>query len=736
MSFFHAANYNEEKVRGNAMKKHLLTVLTGLTAASMAAVMPVTAFAAENDAAAEIDNETTESAQEESETREADMSAPESNVSAPEVHEDTVQNEDGSTTTTTTSTVTETTTTPLEPIVTTTPVNQEDSDYHTITDEEGNELESYEKTMTTAASEVSTETVTTTTVTTETSKMTNAVETGNATVENVTEEAAVKPADPAAEAAAKEFLEDQNVTSDFAIYADKVDESIGHVDGNVAVNTMATGGQVDIMNKDDSQYGTGNADPYAENGYSYIGSTENGTTIKTTSNQTKDGEVLSKLVVGEGVTVTDNAHGSTGHFQLETAETKEEGGVTSESAEKLAASDKRLADIEKTSDINNNLDQIAASGQKLIDATKDEEGTGSAENDLHKISAAIESLVQRQSSAFEDKTSILNVTIRSGLLTDARFTNELNNTKLFQDLVRKNASNTKVIVNVDCGDADEAGITSYFNPSNDINNYDNRAANLFWNFGAYAGKTTLESQWLGNIIAANATVHANAGIQSGRIVARTAGHKAGEIHMAVSGNVFTKKVSSEPVVIRSDKKSVIVLSEPGVTYKYRLKEPVLPEVPTEPSVPTTSDQPANPDVPVTPSTPDTPVIPDTTDTTKPDTDITKPDTNTATPSDLEKPSTPKKTDRTNAKTENSTPAEDVTLINVSSPDTGEPSQNVLGEARSNEIAPNTGETMQLVNSDGRLVQTGDESHMALWGGLFSASLCALGFSIAAEKRRS
>lgn len=752
------------------MKKYLLTVLTGLTAFSMAAATPVTVLAAENDAAetVETSSEGVDTAQETKETsNEGTDAAPETNetsdeeteaaqeiaeagtvTSTPEVHEDTIQNEDGSTTTTTTSTVTETTTTPLEPIITTTPVSEKDSDYHTITDEEGNELEAYEKTTTTAGAEVSTETVTTTTMTTETSQMTNAVEPENAVVENVTEDAEVAPANPAAEAAAKEFLEDQNVTSDFAIYADKLDESIGHVDGNVAVNTMATGGQVDIMNKDDSQYGEGNANPYAENGYSYIGSTENGTTIKTTSNQTKDGEVLSKLVVGENVTVTDNAHGSAGHFQLETAETKAEGGVTSESAEKLAAGDKRFADIETASDIKSNLDRIAAFGQKLIDATKDEEGAGSADNDLNKITAAIESLFQRKDAASENGTNILNITIHSRLLTDSRYTNELNNTKLFQDLVRKNVSNTKVIVSVDCGDADEvSGITSYCNPSNDINNYDNRAANLFWNFGAYAGKITLESQWLGNIIAANATVHANAGIQSGRIVARTAGHKGGEIHMAVSGNVVSKKVTGEPMVTRSDKKSVIVLSEPDVTYKYRLKdkpsEPVVPETPSEPDQPTTPDQPTNPDAPTTPdvpvnlSTPDAPVIP-TTDTTKPDTDSIVPDTNVATPSEIEKPSTPEKPDRTNAEAENSTPAGNVGLSNVSSPYTGELPQNVHGEARLNETSPNTGENVQLVNGDDgrRLVQTGDESNMPLWGGLFSVSLCALVFSIAAEKRKS
>ena len=300
------------------MKKHFFTVLTGLTAFSMAAATPVTVLAAENGAAAETvetssegvdtaqetnetSNEGTDAALETNETSDEETEAAQeiaeagTVTSTPEVHEDTIQNEDGSTTTTTTSTVTETTTTPLEPVITTTPVSEKDSDYHTITDEEGNELEAYEKTTTTAGAEVSTETVTTTTMTTETSQMTNAVETENAVVENVTEDAEVAPANPAAEAAAKEFLEDQNVTSDFAIYADKVDESIGHVDGNVAVNTMATGGQVDIMNKDDSQYGEGNANPYAENGYSYIGSTENGTTIKTTSNQTKDGEVLSKI---------------------------------------------------------------------------------------------------------------------------------------------------------------------------------------------------------------------------------------------------------------------------------------------------------------------------------------------------------------------------------------------------------------------------------------------------------
>lgn len=452
-------------------------------------------------------------------------------------------------------------------------------------------------------------------------------------------------------------------------------------------------------------------------------------TIKTTSNQTKNGEVLSKLVVGEDVTVTDNAHGSAGHFQLETAETKEEGGVTSESAEKLAASDKRLTDIEKMSDINTNLDQIAASGQKLIDATKDASGTGSLENDLHKISAAIESLVHRQSSASEDKTSILNVTIRSRLLTDARFTNELNNTKIFQDLVRKNASNTKVSVSVDCSDADkEAGITAYCNPSNDINNYDNRAANLFWNFGAYAGKITLDSQWIGNIIAANATVYANAGIQSGRIVARTAGHKAGEIHMAVSGNVLIKKTSSDPVVTRSDRKMVIVSSEPSVTYKYRLKEqpsePIVPDTPAEPEQPTT------PIEPVSPSVPDISVVPDTTDTTTPGTDTSGKDTKVVTSSDSKRSSTPGAvitlTDSTAPEKEGAT--------NEDGSYTEELPPLVLGEVRPNEGSGDSGEEPATKsNIQKRSPQTGDKSHMALWGSLAAASLCALGFTMAMQK---
>ncbi len=781
------------------MKKHLVTLLTGLTAVSMAASMPVAVFAAESDAAAETtaeaDQEVTMDTQEHAETTEpvakaleaaketepsastpevqeetetqapelhgeTETSEPESVTSTPEVHEETVQNADGSTTTTTTSTITETTTTPLDPMVTTTPVNKEDSDYHTITDEDGNELEAYEKTTTTASSEVSTETVTTTTVTTETSQMTNAVETENATVENVTDAGNVTQADAETETAAKEFLEDQNVTSDFAIYADKVDESIGHVDGNVAVNTMATGGQVDIMNKDDSQYGAGNADPYAGNGYSYVGSTENGTTIKTTSNQTKDGEVLSKLVVGEDVTVTDNAHGSAGHFQLETATTKEEGGVTSESASHLAASDRRLADLEKTSDINQNLDQIAESGQKLIDATKDENGTGSADNDLYKIAAAIESLVQRQNtenSVIENGTNILNVTIHSRLLTDSRYTNDLNNRKIFQDLVKKNTSNTKVIVSVDCSDTDDStGITAYFNPSNDINNYDNKAANLYWNFGSYKGKITFESQWVGNIIAANATVHANAGVQSGRIVARTAGHKAGEIHMAVSGNVATKKVTGGPVVTRSDKKTVIVSSEPSETYRYRPKDktsepdqpseptvptepsepdqpstPTVPDTPAEPGQPTTPvvpdtpsepSQPTNPDVPENPSLPDNPDVPGTTDYTNPDTPDT--DTNVVTTSVSEEPSA----------VENN--IGDVSLINDESSHGEEQSQMVLGEIRTSETSVGLGEEQLAAGgSDRKNVQTGDESNMVLWGSLAAAALSAFGFVIEIKKRR-
>ena len=651
-------------------------------------------------------------------------------VSEPEVHEKTVQNDDGSTTTITTSIITETTTTPLDPVVTTIPVNEDDSDYHTITDDEGTELESYEKTTTTAESEISTETVTTMTVTTEMSQMTNVVETENATVENVSDESVVAPADSKVEAAAKEFLGDQNVASDFAIYADKVDESIGHVDGNVAVNTMATGGQIDIMNKDDSQYGAGNADQYAENGYSYIGSTENGTTIKTTSNQIKDGEVSSKIVVGENVEVTDNAHGSAGHFQMDTAETKADGGVTSESASMLATSDSRLADIENTTDINNNLNKIADSGQKLIDATKDEDST--ADDDLNKVLAAIGALVQKQNTTSEDGISILNVTIHSKLLTDSKYTNDLNNKKIFQDLVKKNTSNTKVIVSIDCSDTDEnTGITAYFNPSNDINNYDNKAANLYWNFGSYGGKITFESQWVGNIIAANATVHANAGVQSGRIVAKTAGHKSGEIHMAVSGNVVTKKVTSEPVVTRSDKKTIIVSSEPSVSYKYQLKN--------QPSKP---DVPSNPDIPITPDTPDVPENPSNSEnpgTTENHYSSSETENNQTTidNSGNEQNQNESNGDESEHIDEALTHGGNVRLINDNEADNGLP-QIVLGKIRAQSTDGNSSYTDTQItkgNIRRKNVQTGDESNMFLWGSLAAASLCALGVAVAIKKKK-
>ena len=182
--------------------------------------------------------------------------------------------------------------------------------------------------------------------------------------------------------------------------------------------------------------------------------------------------------------------------------------------------------------------------------------------------------------------------------------------------------------------------------------------------------------------------------------------------MAVSGNVATKKVTSEPIVTRSDKKTVIVSSEPSVTYRYRLKEqptepeqpstPVVPDIPSEPDQPATPvvpdtpsepSQPTNPEVPVNPSTSNTP---DTTDTTNPNSPGT--DTNVVTPSDEQLPM-------------------------------------VLGETRANETSENLGKDERAVTGNGQRMspQTGDDSNIALWGSLAAESLSALGFAL--MKRR-
>ena len=231
------------------MKKHAVTLLTGLTVASMSVSTPSTVFAAEADTMeSTVVVPVVETGSESSQEQSASSST--TTTSEPSVQTEQTTNEDGSVTTTTTSTVTETTIEEKEPVVETTPIMEGDADYVPITDENGDTLVPYEKTITTPCQEVTTGTFTTVTSTTEKTQMTNQVDTADTAVSEVPEVGDAEAASSEVSAKTDALLNAQNITSDFDVYANTMDESIGHVDGNVAVKNMETGSDVTIMNKE------------------------------------------------------------------------------------------------------------------------------------------------------------------------------------------------------------------------------------------------------------------------------------------------------------------------------------------------------------------------------------------------------------------------------------------------------------------------------------------------------
>lgn len=725
------------------MKKHTVTLLTGLTVASMSISAPVSVFAAEADATESIvvvpvvENGSENSS-------EQSVSSPAVTTSEPSVQTEQTTNEDGSVTTTTTSTVTETTIEEKEPVVETTPVVEGDIDYVPITDENGDTLVPYEKTTTTPCQEVTTETVTTVTSTTEKTQMTNQVDTADTVVSEVPETGDAEAASSDISAKTDALLNAQNITSDFDVYANTMDESIGHVDGNVAVKNMETGSDVTIMNKE--QYGSNeNNLDYAKDGYSYVGNA-NGSRINTCSNQTvKDPETgenknASLLVAGEDVEVTDNNSGHANMFAKEEASLDGNGDLTQESAEALAKKDPRLQNIAQVADIDNNLDKIANAGQELIDATKDEDdGTYSVDTDIRKFDNAIR-IISDASAVVKNKINVLNISIKKAFLTDTNQTGKINDiNNALRDIVQWNETGTKVIVNVDTEDDSDIEVTGMMA---NIGAYTAKAAHLFWNFGNFAGKLHFNQAWGGTILAPKATVHADAGLQSGRVVAKTVGHKSGEIHMAVSGNRTSVKTTSEPKVTRSNGTSKLVTSTtPTITYKYKklnvLVAPDVPDVP--PGTTVTPNAPDTPDVPEMPGATDTQEVPDTPDTPSeqntPAPDMPGDDTPTPereTPSGKDHPSEELQDDKTEVQETHQD-----AKMDFGAEETPEDEISYTGSENQSleQMVAGRRRLLMAQNSSRKQIQTGDESNLVLYGSISAAALCALAILIAKKKAR-
>ena len=340
----------------------------------------------------------------------------------------TTTNPDGSVTETVTTTTT--TTEVKDSVFTTTDVQPGTADYdHIQTDADGNPVkdpngdvihpitktEATQGTTTTVST--TTTSTTTKTETTTTTTMTNAEIWDNKNVHTLDKDGNLVKADTALdkdghlvktnttlEKDTKDYLNSQNVTADFDVYANTMDHSCGHIDGNIAVNRLNA--STTLMNKE-NQYGTHRVNTsgvvssstavdklYAQNGYSYVGSVADGVRIETSSNQYDDaGHNVSLLVTGSDVTNTD-AKGNANHFKSVTLapDATVDGKVTEAAHQEALKQEARLKNLREVSDIKNNLADIANKGQKIIDDITAQTGTSNLTNlqKLQKIGELLE----------------------------------------------------------------------------------------------------------------------------------------------------------------------------------------------------------------------------------------------------------------------------------------------------------------------------------------------------------
>lgn len=535
----------------------------------------------------------------------------------------TTTNSDGSVTETVTTTTT--TTEVKDPVFTTTDVQPGTADYdHIQTDADGNPVkdpngdvihpitktEATQGTTTTVST--TTTSTTTKTETTTTTTMTNAEIWDNKNVHTLDKDGNLVKADTVLdkdghlvktnttlEKDTKDYLNSQNVTADFDVYANTMDHSCGHIDGNIAVNRLNA--STTLMNKE-NQYGTNRVTTsetnisgttvdklYAQNGYSYVGSVADGVYISTSSNQ-KTGNVNdSLLVTGSDVTNTD-ADGTANHFKSVTLTpgATVDGKVTEAAHQEALKQEARLKNLREVSDIKNNLADIANKGQKIIDDITAQTGTSNLTN-LQKLQK-IGELLEAGTLTNQD---IITVTIGAAVLGDNNNAAEGDNNHIeaaLAKLISANKTGANIVLNVVIGDQDVSVSTTgtqVFSVKRHLQNgydaYDARAAYLNWNFGNFAGRINIDSTFSGNVIAPNAYLHAGNGLQSGRVVSDTAS-SGGELHHAIKGQIHEVTVKNVTVVseeseLKSESKNTTTNS--WVSYTY----PTYPETPETPETP-------------------------------------------------------------------------------------------------------------------------------------------------------
>ncbi len=548
----------------------------------------------------------------------------------------TMANQDGSVTETVTTTTT--TTEVKDPTFITTDVQPGTADYdHIQTDADGNPvkdpngdvihpLTKTEATQNTTTTVSTTTTSTTTkTETTTTTIMTNAENWEYKKTHTLDKDGNLIDANETLDKDTKDYLNSQNITADFDVYANTMDKTCGHIDGNIAVNRLNQ--STTLMNKE-NQYGTNRVTTpgtnisstdidklYAQNGYSYVGSVAEGVYISTSSNQ-KTGNVNdSLLVTGSDVTNTD-AKGDANHFKSVTLApgATVDGKVTEAAHQEALKQEARLKNLREVSDIKNNLADIAKKGQKVIEDTAAQIGTNTLSNlqKLQKIGA----LLEQEKLTNQD---IITVTIGAAVLGDNTHAAEGDNNAIeaaLSKLITANKTGAHIVLNVVVGDQDmdvSTTGTQVFSVKrhlqNDYNAYDARAAYLNWNFGNFAGRINIDSTFSGNVIAPNAYLHAGNGLQSGRVVSDTAS-SGGELHHAVSGQIHEVTVKNVIVVnkeSKSNSESTTTTTNSWVSYTY----PTFPSTPETPETPKTPETPETPDKPETPKTPETPDKPET-----------------------------------------------------------------------------------------------------------------------------
>ena len=511
-------------------------------------------------------------------------------------------NEDGTKTTVTTTTETEYT----PGISVTTEINEGDSDYHRLEDENGdpaldengNEQWSYEKKETTGDS-TKTTTTTQTTVTKETAEthkdLTNADNYSDKTVYTVGADGSKEKAQDDEAGKVKDFLTSLNVTSDFVIYANTLSGTCGHEDGNIAVGELDK--STTVMNKE--QYGPDEINKdYALDGYTYIGKTGDGAEVTTSSNQT-EGSERSTLVTGDGSDVTVNVteeSGTANHFDrvnLGTDSFDETGELKPDAIKDVVSDHPELEDLGSVIKIGDNLNEIAGTGEAITSVYEEaDDRTTDEDTAAIKATAALLDETDESGEKILGSGDIISLTVGINTLTSGENDNDYNNGKYLTQLINRNTNGVDIVINILIGDgADEGASVTINKIMNDIDDYDSRAAYLVWNFGDYQGTININGTFSGVIVAPKALVKLSE-IQSGRAVADDVSHMA-EVHMAVRGSYETSTVTS--VETLSDEVSSfdeIKTGEGTVEYFYRGKKADTPEIPDSKNEPEDKTSPA------------------------------------------------------------------------------------------------------------------------------------------------